>query len=58
MPWHSRKIKDTKTVVCPVCEGTGVRIDKKTRTQRACVLCKGAGSTPQKGNARVFSVIE
>jgi len=58
MPWFQKKDKDN-SVVCPVCEGTGVRIDKKTHIQRQCVLCRGAGTTPkQKGNARVVGLIQ
>jgi DnaJ-class molecular chaperone len=54
MPWFQKKTKDTKSIICPVCDGKGVRIDKITNKQRPCVLCNGAGSTPQKGNARVL----
>jgi DnaJ-class molecular chaperone len=28
---------------CPICEGKGTRIDKKTHLLRPCVGCKGTG---------------
>jgi DnaJ-class molecular chaperone len=28
---------------CPICEGKGTRIDKRTHKERMCVGCKGTG---------------
>jgi DnaJ-class molecular chaperone len=45
--WYPGKrtiaIKLEQSKPCPICEGKGTRIDKRTHKERMCVGCKGTG---------------
>jgi RecJ-like exonuclease len=55
MPWYPKKTGNAGEQECPVCSGTGKRVDAVTKKERDCVLCIGHGYVPQKfiekGNA-------
>lgn len=42
-PEKKEIVKPIKTIDCPVCNGSGERIDKNTHQLRPCVGCKGTG---------------
>ena len=41
--FYPKKRKKQKRITCPCCNGSGMRIDKRTEKRRICLGCQGTG---------------